>query len=339
LLLYLFPNLVRIAVHAARARPVGILTVGGRRYVVLRYTAAAGLLTSSQIKDGTIRNHDIHKKTISLNRLTPGVQRLVSQHSAQNLQAPAATKGDAGPAGPKGAAGAKGDTGPKGDRGETGAPGLDSDVPRVVDDAHLRGFILAPAGDNGDTSDNGTVSFATPPVAPSLGTQALKFTSTTGKPVVAYAPLPQGHNPLIAELTHASYESLIESQPQSALDVSLQLEVTKSTSAHFASGYTTVVFEPYQNDSPETLDEWHGHSFDRGKVWSTQAASSANPSDCTQADPCPFSTFALENPNAIVQTVKLRIGQNSGDGWPGFVGYVDDFSLGFGPVVRYDLGG
>ena len=117
------------------------------------------------------------------------------------------------------------------------------------------------------------------------------------------------------------------------------MEVTKSTSTHFASGYTTVVFEPYQNDSPETLNEWHGHSFDRGKVWSTQAASSANPSDCTQADPCPFSTFALENPNAIVQTVKLRIGQNSGDGWPGFVGYVDDFSLGFGPVVRYDLGG
>ena len=293
---------------------------------------AAGLLTSSQIKDGTIRNHDIHKKTISLNRLTPGVQRLIAQHNAQSLQAPAGT------AGSKIDVGVKGDTGAKGDRGATGAPGLDSDIPRVVDGTNLRGFILAPTGDNGDTSDNGTVSFATPPVAPSLGRQALKFTSTTGKPVVAYAPLPQGHNPLIAELTHASYESLIESQPQSALDVSLQMEVTKSTSTHFASGYTTVVFEPYQNDSPETLNEWHGHSLDRGKVWSTQAASSANSSDCTQTVPCPFSTFALENPNAIVQTVKLRIGQNSGDGWPGFVGYVDDFSLGFGPVVRYDLG-
>jgi len=294
---------------------------------------AAGLLTSSQIKDGTIRNHDIHKRTISLNRLTPGVQRLVAQHNAQNLQAPAAAPG------PKGDTGATGPKGDKGDRGVAGAPGLDSDQPRVVDANNLRGFTLAPNGDNGDTTANGTLTFDTPPAPPSLGNEALKFTSSTGKPVVAYAPLPTGHNPLIAELTHAGYESLIESQPQSALDISLQMEVTKSTSTHFSSGYTTVVFEPYQNDSPETLNEWHGHSFDRGKVWSTQAASSANPNDCTQADPCPFSTFALENPNAIVQTVKLRIGQNSGDGWPGFVGYVDDFSLGFGPVVRYDLGG
>jgi len=42
LLLYLFPNLVRIAVHAARAVPVGILTIGRQRYVALRYTAAFG---------------------------------------------------------------------------------------------------------------------------------------------------------------------------------------------------------------------------------------------------------------------------------------------------------
>jgi hypothetical protein len=291
---------------------------------------ASSLLTSSKIKDGTIHNRDIHRKTISFNRLSEGLQALVKQ------KGPAGPKGDTGAAGPKGDPGA---AGAKGDKGDKGDAGLDSDQPRVVTADDLHGFTLAPKGDNDDTTDNGTVGFDTPPVAPSLGTKALKFTSDTGKPVVAYAPLPSGHNPLIAELTHASYESLIENQPQSALDVSLQIEVTKSTSTHFASGYTTVVFEPYQNDSPETLNEWHGHSLDRGKVWSTQAASSADPSDCTQADPCPFETFAEENPNAIVQTVKFRIGQNNGEGWPGFAGYVDDFRLGFGPVVRYDLGG
>jgi hypothetical protein len=288
---------------------------------------AASLVTSKQIKDGTIRNRDIHKRTISLSRLTAGVQGAIKNGGKS---------GATGPQGAKGDAGAKGDTGPKGDKGDSG---LDSDAVRVVDAGNLRGFTLAPKGDNGDTTDNGTVGFDTPPTAPSLGSKALKFTSANGKPVAAYAPLPSGHNPLIAELTHASYESLIEVQPQSALDVGLQMEVTKSTSTHFASGYTTVAFEPYENSSPETLNEWHGHSFDRGRVWSTQAASSANPSDCTQADPCPFSTFALQNPNAIVQTVKFRIGQNNGADWSGFVGYVDDFRLGFGPVVRYDLGG
>ena len=57
----------------------------------------------------------------------------------------------------------------------------------MVDANNLHGFTLAPNGDNGDTTPNGTVGFATPPVAPPLGSQALKFTSLTGKTVAAYA--------------------------------------------------------------------------------------------------------------------------------------------------------
>ena len=293
---------------------------------------AAGLLTSGQIKDGTIRNHDIHKKTISLNRLTPGLQRLIAQHSAQNLQThPYAigAKGDTGP---------KGDAGPKGDRGAPGADGLDSDAVRVVGSGDLRGFTLSPNG-------NGSLSFATPPVAPPLGSQALKFTSDNGKPVEAYAFADSGAtspgavspaDPAIAELTHASYASLIETAaPTDVNDVSLKMEVY-GADVGTTSGYTTVTYEPYQNGSPNQTGVWHRHAFDRGLVWSSHTPTSGH---CTQAAPCPFSTFAQENPNAIVITVKLAIGQNSGDGWPGFVGYVDDFSLGFGPVVRYDFGG
>jgi hypothetical protein len=293
---------------------------------------AAGLLTGAQIKDGTIHNRDIHKKTISLNRLTPGVQRLIAQHSAQNLQAPAGTagpKGDTGPQGPKG---------DKGDRGAPGADGLDSDAARVVDAGNLRGFVLAPNG-------HGTLSFATPPVAPPLGGQALKFTSGDGQPVEAYAFADTGAtspsavspaDPSIAELTHASYASLIETAaPTDVNDVALKMEVY-GADVGTTSGYTTVTYEPYQNNSPKATGVWHRHSFDRGLVWSSHDPTSGH---CTQASPCPFSTFAAENPNAIVITVKLSIGQSGGAGWPGFVGYVDDFSLGFGPVVRYDLGG
>jgi hypothetical protein len=292
---------------------------------------AAGLLTSGQIKDGTIRNHDIHKKTISLNRLTPGVQRLIAQHKAQNLQ----TQGYA--IGAKGDAGPKGDTGPKGDRGPAGAPGLDSDAVRVVGSGELRGFTLAPGG-------HGTLTFDTPPVTPPLGSKALKFTSGDGGPVEAYAFADTGAtspgaaspaDPSIAELTHASYASLIETPaPTDVNDVGLKMEVY-GANVGTQSGYTTVTYEPYQNASPKDTGVWHRHSFDRGLVWSSHAPTNG---DCTQASPCPFSTFALENPNAIVITVKLAIGQNSGAGWPGFVGYVDDFSLGFGRVVCNDLG-
>jgi hypothetical protein len=56
-------------------------------------------------------------------------------------------------------------------------------------------------------------------------------------------------------------------------------------------------------------------------------------------DKCTFDQFVAENPNAMIQTVKLEIGQNSGDNWSGFAGYVDDVTMAFGTGASYDLGG
>jgi len=241
-------------------------------------------------------------------------------------------RGEQGPAGPQG------EQGPAGPQGE---PGLAADQPRTVTAADLRGFTLAPKGDNGSTTDNGTLSFETPPVAPTLGAKSLKFTSSTGKPVVVYLPLPSGYDPingprpLLGEVTKVSYGSLIHAQPQNALDIGFQFEVFKAN-VGTETGYTTVVFEPYHSGASEKLDEWHRHAVDIAKVWSTRALPSG---DCTQAVPCPFRVFREQNPYAEVLTAKLKIGQNSGQGWPGFEGYVDDLSFGFGPVTRYDFGG
>ena len=319
------------------ATAVVALLVGG-----IGTAGAKQLLTGKDIQDRSLHGHDIARGSISRSNLSQGVQALLN--SGATKQTAASSNPVAGPAGEKGAKGDKGDTGPQGPKGDTGAPGADgasADAPRLVDANHLQGFTLAPKGDNGDTTDNGTLTFDTPPVAPTLGKQSLHFVSTNGKPVVVYLPLPSGFNgvtgprPLLGELTKTSYGSLIHAQPQPALDVAFQFEVFKSTATHFASGYTTVVYEPYQNGSPDTLDEWHRHSVDQGKVWSTQALPSGN---CTQANPCPFRVFREENPNAEVITAKLRIGQNSGAGWQGFDGFVDDVSYGFGPVTRFDLG-
>jgi hypothetical protein len=318
------------------ATAVVALLVGG-----IGTAGAKRLLTGNDIQDGSLTARDIKKGGISLNRLSEGTQRLLHTSNAASFtgqsQSPAA-------AGAKGEKGDKGDIGPqglKGDTGATGASGADADAPRLVDANHLNGFTPAPKGDNGDATDNGTIGFDTPPAAPTLGTKSLHLHSTNGKPVVVYLPLPSGYDgvngprPLLGELTKASYGSLIHTQPQPALDVSFQIEVFKSAATHFGNGYTTVVYEPYQNGSPDTADQWHRHSVDEGKVWSTQALPSGN---CTQANPCPFRVFREENPNAEVIDAKLRIGQNSGLGWAGFDGYVDDLSFGFGPVTRYDLG-
>jgi hypothetical protein len=228
-----------------RISPGAIL--GGVAVVLgLTGSAAAGtLITSAKIKDGTIQGRDIHRGTIAADKLSAGVRQ---QLTKSNFAAVKGEKGDKGDPGPT----LQGSPPQKGDKGDAG---LDADQPRTVSAESLHGFTLAPKGDNGDSSANGTVDFAKPPVAPTLGTKSLRFKSDTGKPVVVYAPLPSGYNgatgprPLLAELTKASYGSLIDSQPQNALDVSFQFEVVKSKATHFASGYTTVVYEPYQNGS------------------------------------------------------------------------------------------
>lgn len=72
---------------------------------------AAHLITSSDIKDGTIRAKDIHRGTISPKLLSRGLRHELSSKNRSGANGPA------GPAGPKG------DQGPKGDRGATGPQG------------------------------------------------------------------------------------------------------------------------------------------------------------------------------------------------------------------------
>jgi hypothetical protein len=76
---------------------------------------AASLITSKDIKNGTIQASDIKKGTISASRLSSGLRKALG------------TAGHTGPAGKDGATvyGPKGDVGPQGPQGERGAPGRD----------------------------------------------------------------------------------------------------------------------------------------------------------------------------------------------------------------------
>jgi len=73
---------------------------------------AASVLTSKQIADGTITNRDIHRGTISENRLAPAVRAKLNKI------------GQPGRDGTNGAAGAKGDTGQNGVNGTNGTNGV-----------------------------------------------------------------------------------------------------------------------------------------------------------------------------------------------------------------------
>jgi hypothetical protein len=273
-----------------------------------------------------------------------GIQGLKGDKGDTGAQGIQGLKGDKGDTGAQGIQGVQGVQGEKGDTGAAGKDGLNSDVPRDVTAAGLRGWTLAPKGDNPDPTDNGTLTFEAPPVASPLGANALKMVTTTGRNVAAYLPLPVGYaapfqagsHPKLSELTTAGYTSLSNATPENTLDVSMQFEVL-GANVGSASGYATVVYEPYQNGVVAN-NAFQRHDVRAGKVWTTKVIAGAN-GECSQATPCSLSRFAELNPGATVQTAKLRIGQNSGLGWEGFVGYVDDVRLGFdGDIVRYDLG-
>jgi hypothetical protein len=102
------------------------------------------------------------------------------------------------------------------------------------------GVTLAPYGDNSqvdgrgseNTVDNGTITFAPPPLPPELGSQAARFASKSsdpatdpdaGRSVVAYLPLTG--RPLLSTLTYARYQSFVQDRSQAALDFEFKMEV------------------------------------------------------------------------------------------------------------------
>jgi hypothetical protein len=98
--------------------------------VVTATATAASLITGSQIADNTIHNHNIHKNTISLNRLTPGVQKLIKKATAQG--GTTTVVGQPGPKGDTGATGANGTNGADGAKGDKGDPGTPANQPGDV---------------------------------------------------------------------------------------------------------------------------------------------------------------------------------------------------------------
>jgi hypothetical protein len=73
---------------------------------------AAHLITSADIKDGTIKGQDIHGGTISLSKLTRSVQKAIKNGTKLRVQ--------------QGPAGANGANGTNGVNGKDGAPGKDA---------------------------------------------------------------------------------------------------------------------------------------------------------------------------------------------------------------------
>ncbi|HEY4279426.1 MAG TPA: collagen-like protein [Conexibacter sp.] len=102
----------RMAVAAAAACGVGALLVTGLP------AQAAHLITGREIKNGSITRADVHRGTLTLDRLSKPTQQLILTGGARGAT------GARGPAGPKGNTGARGQQGARGAQGLAGADGV-----------------------------------------------------------------------------------------------------------------------------------------------------------------------------------------------------------------------
>ena len=109
-----------------------LLLAGAVTFGAVGTATAAKLITSRDIKNGTIRAVDIRNGAIGERQLSAAVRAQLAQNAAATgVAGPAGPKGDAGaagPAGPKGDAGAAGPAGPKGDTGAAGPAGPKGDT-------------------------------------------------------------------------------------------------------------------------------------------------------------------------------------------------------------------
>jgi hypothetical protein len=326
----------------------------------------ASLIDGARLEQRSVSGTKLKRGTITTAQLSPNVRKLLAAKAtagAAGTNGAAGEEGDSGPAGAAGASGANGANGAvgaKGDQGEKGEKG-DSDAvaATLVTASALSGWTLAPMGDNDDKTDNGTLTFETPPASSGitpgttsvLGSQALKMTTnSTGKPVVAYLPLPIGNdNPLLSSLTVAGYSSLVTQTPSDGApntDVSLQLEVIGSNANLAGGGYTTVVFDPAMQPGSVVPGVWHRHYMSSGGAFTGQVYSSRaivdHTGECSlnTGNTCSLDRFIALNPSARVITAKLRIGQNNGNAFKDMTAFVDDARLSFSAFdQRFDLGG
>ena len=288
---------------------------------------ASALITSANIKNGTIRGRDIHKNTISASRLTPGVRK---QLSRVGKQGPAGKNGVNGSNssnssnGAPGASGAPGRDGAPGQNGKDGANGLNPATPVLKDgDA---GFKLSgtPAAtfQGGALHLHGGFDSSTPQGAPGLAH--------------AYDNVPLSS---LTTLGYAFSKNLSGGSDQPTIHVSVT--GATGTDSKFPNGFTNLVYNPVYNGMGTTRDATVD-TIAAGNRWYSTGADATGAATGGQSAPITIQQFQQRNPDAVVVQIAIdNGGSSSGTTSADATDFsVDDLTIGFGSgFTRYDLGG
>jgi hypothetical protein len=196
--------------------------------------------------------------------------------------------------------------------------------PKTVTKAAYSLVVVTPDNTQGwttaDTRPGGNVNYVNDTSSPyPKGALALTTNSTT----TAKAQYMHSTSTPLQDVTELGYYSKQVSGPVFA-NASYQLVVLLNGQP---AGFTTFVFEPYQNTGQGSIvnNEWQNWDADEGQMWSTRSFTDSNNPGCSVmagGGGAPFYTLSdlkTNCPDAVVISFGVNVGSNN----PGYTVFVD----------------
>lgn len=269
-------------VHVLALLLLGSLIGGGA------WATAQSMITSRDIRDGTIQNRDIRRGVISINRLTPGVQRLIRQAGAE---------------GPAGAPGAPGDPGPS--RPGSPTPTLTSGNFGVVDRSTFGSPVAQlRSGPGNPPSGSGSLGLLV------AGGPAFNVAQSEK---IAYGITESGRVSRLQEVGFAVYTTApnISRAGQSANMPNIQFEVNPQlTDATGSITFSTLTFNAV-NSAPSAWRTIDATDPDAGRWNLTGRAGTATGCGSPSAtDGCTFDQIKDRLPDATILTLMINKGRD-----------------------------
>lgn len=173
-------------------------------------------------------------------------------------------------------------------------------------------IVVTPSNEQGwstvDTRPGGDVEIVVDATAP--GGEALQL--TTADTATAKAQYLHDTATPIADVTELSYMTRQVSSPFAGAAASYQLPVLLNGNA---GGFTTLVYEPYQN-GVVVPNDWQTWDVDAGQFWSSRTVTCSNGGVLAGGGGAPFYTLediATMCPEAIAIQFGVNIGSNNPD--------------------------
>ena len=167
-----------------------------------------------------------------------------------------------------------------------------------------------------ETRDGGAVSFVADPTAPGSPDRGALELTTPLLPLSAKAQYMHAAATSLSSVTELSYytKQISATFPQG--DPSYQLQVCLNGATATPCGFTTLVFEPYQNPAQQLVvnNVWQQWDVDAGLFWSTRVVTCSNGTILgTPGGPATYTLAQVNSicPNATAIAFGVDIGSNN----------------------------